>query len=141
MGLKLCLDSNVFIAIANREADGPACERIIDAIEGKIHHGVVSTITLAEIEVGYYKQGSFSEARAFAVKVLTDYQLVPVTDEVAIEGAKIRASTGIRLPDALIVATARVTRCDVLITRDGAVPTRPGVEVLGPARFARDHLP
>ena len=41
---------------------------------------------------------------------------MPVTYEVAREGARLRASTDLSMPDALIVASAVVVGADVLVT-------------------------
>lgn len=54
-----------------------------------------------------------------AAKVLLDvFQLVPVTSTIADEGARIRRETGLKLPDALIAATA-LLQSATLVTANG----------------------
>jgi predicted nucleic acid-binding protein len=43
---------------------------------------------------------------------------VPVSYEVAREGARLRASTDLPMPDALIVASAIIAGADVVVTAD-----------------------
>ena len=138
--MRVCLDSNVFIAIKDKEANAPACEKIVDAIENKQMEGVVSTIVLSEVEVGYYMNKEYSDAQAFAIKITTEYVFIPVLDDVAIEGAKIRALTGMRLPDALISATAQKTQCDYLITTDIPLFKKSKYKVISPTDFASQLL-
>jgi predicted nucleic acid-binding protein len=64
------------------------------------------------------------------IGALTDLDLVPVTYDVAREAARIRAATDLRMPDALIVATARVSDADVLVTGDRS--WRPRLKALLP---------
>ncbi len=139
--MKVCIDSNIFIAIKNKEATAPACEKILDAIEDTKLQGIVSTIVLSEVEVGFYSNNEISDAQAFAAKLLQNYTLVPVNDDIAIEGARIRADTGMRLPDALISATARIAACDFLISSDIPVMEKSQFQVLDPETFAKMHLP
>ena len=140
MGLKVCLDSNVFISIKNKEGNAADCTKILDAIEqGKID-GVVSSIVLAEVEVGYYMNKEYSDAEAFVTKIISDYTLVPVPEDIAVEGAKIRAMTGMRLPDALISATAQVTRSDFLITTDIPVFKKSSYKVITPTDFSANNI-
>ncbi|NMC05489.1 MAG: PIN domain-containing protein [Candidatus Lokiarchaeota archaeon] len=138
--MKVCIDSNVFIAVKNKEPSAHACERILDAIENNRLHGVVSTIVLSEVEVGFYLNNEASDAQAFAVKVRHDYSLVPVSDDIAIEAARIRADTGMRLPDALISATALASACDFLISSDIPMMKQNRFHVIDPETFVKNHL-
>jgi predicted nucleic acid-binding protein len=139
--LRVCLDSNVFIAIKDNEVNALDCEKIIDAIETKKMEGVVSAIVLSEVEVGYYMNNEYSDAQAFALKITNEYIFVPVLDDVAIEGAKIRALTGMRLPDALISASAQKTQCDFLITTDIPLFKKSKYKIINPTDFANQQLP
>ncbi len=46
-----------------------------------------------------------------------DYRAID--DEVLEKAASLRAETGLRTPDAILVATSMLAGCDVLITNDG----------------------
>ena len=58
------------------------------------------------------------------------FQLVPVSRPILIEAARLRAeSRALKLPDAIHVATARASGCEVLLTNDRALTTSPGLQV------------
>ncbi len=118
MGLKLCLDSNIFIAIHNQESNHAECERIIKAIEENRHKGIISTIVITEILVGYYQIGDINEMNVFSAKIKVGYDLIPISINIAQEAAELRALSRIRLPDALILATAKISQADYLISND-----------------------
>ena len=77
----------------------------------------LSTVTVAEILVRPFRHGAsaVSTAEGF-LQHFADIRLVPVTYEVAREGARLRASTDLPLPDALILASAVVAGVDVVVT-------------------------
>lgn len=52
--MKVCIDTSVFIAVKNIEADAHQCEKILDAVDDKEIEGVVSSIVIAETLVGFY---------------------------------------------------------------------------------------
>ena len=49
-----------------------------------------------------------------------DIEIAEVSYDIAREAARLRAITGIRTPDAIILATALVTRVDQVVTSDRA---------------------
>jgi len=49
-----------------------------------------------------------------------DIEIVEVSYDIARETARLRATTGIRTPDAIILATALVTKVDQVVTNDRA---------------------
>lgn len=76
-------------------------------------------VTVAEILVRPFRRGPAAVATAEAfLQHFADMRLVPVTYEVAREGARLRASTDLPMPDALIVASAIVAGADVVVTVD-----------------------
>lgn len=119
--MKVCLDTNVFIAVKNREPGSDKCERILDSIEAGKHVGVVSTIVLGEVMVGFFLLGEKMEASLFLSKVVQDYVVSPVNVEISRLAAEIRAESGLRFPDAIVVATARENDCELLLTKDKEV--------------------
>ncbi len=130
--IKIDLDTNIFIAVKNQEAEHEFCERILDAIDMGRIEAIVSTIVVAEVIVGFYSNNEELDADRFSDHSLLKYNIQPVTLEIADLGAKIRA-TGLRLPDALIVATAIQTQSS-LITMDDSV-RYPHLEIVTPERF------
>jgi predicted nucleic acid-binding protein len=69
---------------------------------------------------GYYVSGEEREKDEFLTHILSspNYRVVEVTVSIADEAGRIRASTGLRLPDALIFASGLREKADFLITYD-----------------------
>lgn len=81
--------------------------------------GIVSTVTLAELLAGPYRDGEPEKAdaaRSF-VEGLPNTRLGDVTPEIADRAAWLRPR-GFRMPDALILATAMVHSADAVVTND-----------------------
>ena len=121
MALKVLIDTNVFITVKNREE--PHCasaKAVFDKIDEGALRGVISTIVLAEMCSGYYASGEEREKDEFLTHILAspNYRVVEVTVGIADEAGRIRASTGLRLPDALIFASGLREKADFFITYD-----------------------
>jgi len=138
--MRVCVDSNVFIAIENKEEDAEACATIVDAIEQEKLEGVISAIVLSEVEVGFFTNKALPDATEFEAKILDKYIFVPVSADIAMAGASLRAATGMKLPDSLIVASATATACDFIISTDIPVLKKTGYTVVDPSAFCADHL-
>jgi predicted nucleic acid-binding protein len=135
MDLKICLDTNIFIAVINKESDSIYCEMIFNAIEKNRIESALSTIVIAEILVGFNQNADNEGKQKFLDKVRLKYQVFPVTLEIAEQGAEIRASTNLRLPDALIFATMIQTHADVLISNDHPLAKKEKKRIMSPKEF------
>ena len=120
MALKVVIDTNIFISIKNKEPYMIGSREVLDKIDEGTLKGIVSTIAIAEMCSGYYAAGELKEKDEFLMHILTspNYGVVDVTATIADEAGRIRASTGLRLPDALIVATGLREKADYLVTYD-----------------------
>jgi len=80
----------------------------------------VSTITVSEVMAGPFKARNDILAGQYhqAFRGSRNWEIVPVTEEIAILAARIRAVRGLRLPDAIQVATAVATGSFGLVTHD-----------------------
>ena len=80
----------------------------------------VSTITVAEVVAGPLKAGNEILAAQYceALRASKNWEIIPVTEEIAILAARIRAIRNLRLPDAIQVATAVATGSVALVTHD-----------------------
>lgn len=84
---------------------------------------VVSPVTLAECLVIPIRLGQAKSQQDF-IDMLTntdEISFVPITAAVSQEVALMRVRYGLKLPDALQVATALVAGCDAFLTNDAAL--------------------
>jgi predicted nucleic acid-binding protein len=120
-GASLLVDSSVVLAyLAGGEAASSRATELFDAfIATGRNPASLSTVTVAEILVRPFRRGAGAVATAEGfLQHFADIRLVPVTYEVAREGARLRASTDLPMPDALILASALVVGIDVVVTAD-----------------------
>lgn len=123
MALKAVLDTNIFLNVINQEdpffSDSSA---LLDLVDDGRFFGVVSTISVAELSAGYYAAGDEAGLKRFLLHILSseNYQLVDVDSNVAELAGKIRTETGLRLPDALIIASGLKAGAKSVVTHDEA---------------------
>ncbi len=78
----------------------------------------ISCITLAEVLTGPLRQGQDALAQRYE-RALTDHYLVlPVSNAIAALAARMRARYGLKLPDAIQLATALDLEAAALVTHD-----------------------
>lgn len=116
----VALDTNVFVRVSEGQRGWERCASILERIEAGKMEGVVSTVVLAELSVGFYRRGRVKEKDEFFARLgaLSGYRVVPVTAAIAERGGGVRAATGLALPDALILATAMEAGARTLLTDD-----------------------
>ena len=138
--MKIALDTNIFIAIMNQEPDSEYCEQIITAVEKAQIKAILSTIVVAEILVGFNQKQDEKGKQRILDKISLQYQIVPVSLEIAEKSAAIRASTNIKLPDAIIYATALASEAEVLISKDGPLIKRGKIAIMNPKEFLKEYM-
>ena len=115
MGLAL-LDSSIVIGALNRDdAIHEAASRAVRA-ERDRHALAISALTYAEILVGPLQAGG----RAVAVleRFAAQVRIVDLSPDIARLAAELRAARGLKLPDAVILATGLRLGVDVILTAD-----------------------
>lgn len=114
----VCLDSSALIAYLG----GPSRVRELAArlIEQPGLVLVISTITVAEAVTRPATQGDQRHVAALraALRSLPNLAIVPFDEPHAVETAFVRAETGLKLPDAAVVATARLAGAAALLGND-----------------------
>jgi predicted nucleic acid-binding protein len=132
MHRRIALDSNVLIYLL--EDDGVRAETaaaIVDAIaEGDVE-GVVASLGLLESLVGPARAHDAArfELAAAAPRDL-GLDVVPLDAELAADAAWIRGGSGVGLPDAIHLATARAAGATALVTNDRRLRSRSHLEVV-----------
>jgi predicted nucleic acid-binding protein len=69
-------------------------------------------------------------AHAFRDLLAEHVEIIPVTAEIAEGAAKLRADHGLRIPDAIQVATAVIHKADFFLTNDARLGRLNQLEVL-----------
>jgi predicted nucleic acid-binding protein len=93
---------------------------LLDAVDDGRLEALVSVVTLAELRAG------FSDAQLPALwtpflshlRASRSYSIEPVDEAIALAAGQLRESTGLALPDALVLATAELRRAEVVATQD-----------------------
>lgn len=121
MAPRVILDTNIFLNVINREEPHYGSSReLLDLIDAGEVEAVVSVITIAELSTGYYLAGDERGRREFLLHLLSseNYVVAEVDVGVADSAGRIRAETGLRLPDSIIVASGLREDVDLIVTHD-----------------------
>jgi len=119
------VDAGVLIGFLDR--NDPHHRAAADALAATVDRGdrmAVPSSALAEMLVGPSRQGPHSVAAVLHLIERVPFEIAPLDKDVAVAAAALRAQhRAIKLPDALVLATARVIGADVLLTTDRGWPT------------------
>jgi len=110
----------------------PVVSPFFQALDRGDFRAVTSTITLLEVLVHPLRTGQTSLCSRYR-DILTrarNLSLVDVSVPIAERAAELRASTGLRTPDAVQVAAALTHGARFFLTNDGRLPTIAGLKVL-----------
>jgi predicted nucleic acid-binding protein len=93
---------------------------------------VTSILTLTEVLVHPYRNDNQSLAQQYFHILLNSRNLrtLPVSAEVAVEAARIRAAYRLKTPDSIQLATARVGQATAFFSNDDKLTTVPGIELI-----------
>ncbi|MEU4534466.1 PIN domain-containing protein [Streptosporangium sp. NPDC023825] len=118
------LDTNVIVGLL--DPDDALHSQARDAVrrwEDKMASFAISVITWGELRVGAIRKGVAAERMLEAFRAAVIDRIVGVDEATAESAALLRAADlTIRVPDALIIATAREAKADVLLTADRKFP-------------------
>jgi predicted nucleic acid-binding protein len=129
---RVYLDTNIFIyALEGYPAFRPILTTLFNALDRGELTAVTSELTLAEALVKPLLD-RHAERQAAYLQVLQpspSLHLAPVSREVLLAAARLRAETGLKLPDAIHAATAQLTGCDQFLTNDARLTSLPGLAI------------
>jgi predicted nucleic acid-binding protein len=112
------LDASVLIALLDEEDVGRRVARAAVDQSKRDHHDLLIPVTaLSESIVAPYRRSRRDGQRAEAALAALG-SLVDVTRDIACQAAQLRAMRQIKLPDALILATAMHVAADQILTLD-----------------------
>ena len=89
----------------------------------------ISTIAIAEVLAGPFKNGQDVLAKRYE-KALSAFDVIPVTQDIAVSASRLRISCALKLMDALQAATALEIGAQALVTHDRDFSRFSGLPVL-----------
>ena len=116
------LDANPIIyTVEKHPVYGPLLQPLWQAAQARTIEVVSSELALMETLVGPLKSGNTTLERDYEQALLgTEVRLLAITQPILREAARLRATTRLKTPDALHLATARQAGCVLFVTNDGA---------------------
>lgn len=121
----IALDASTTLAyLAGDEAVSGVASWIFDGcLASGRNGGLLSTLTAAELLVRPFRAGDASVANVEAfLRFFGSIRLAEVTYPIARTAARLRAATGISMPDAIVIGTAIEHGADIIATNDRAWP-------------------
>ena len=121
LGAKVCLDTNIVIyAVEGFATLATQIQALLSAMDDAEISAVTSELTLAEVLIKPLRdqnQAGLDAYRQFLTST-TVFQSVPISKDILEEAARICATTKLKLPDAIHLATATLNNCDSFLTND-----------------------
>jgi predicted nucleic acid-binding protein len=121
MAIIALIDTNIILNAKNAsETHSTSSLQLLDAIEDGLVYGVISVISISELCIGYYSQEDMKGKDELLTHLISNknFEIVDLDIKIADTAAKIRADTGLRLPDAILVATGLIKSAQYLVTND-----------------------
>ena len=129
------LDTNLIVyAVEGFDEHRAFLEGLFRLIDAGQTTAVTSELTLAEALVRPLEAGHDDVIKLYDNLLQNSERLgfLPIDRSILLEAARYRAELGIKLPDAIHVATAIAGNCDVFLTNDKRIKLPPGLTLHTP---------
>ena len=129
---KVYCDVNIFIyALEGFPEIEAALKALFKGIDTGTIDAVTSELALAEALIKPFENRNVQHQAIYdaAIRNRKGLEVVPVSRNVLIEAARLRGTSGLKLPDAIHVATALQSGCAVFLTNDDRIK-HPNLEVV-----------
>lgn len=130
-GAQLLLDSAPLIYWLEGNPLSGRFARVFEGIDALRWRAIVTPVTLAEIVAGPLRHGRHGLAEQYRMLLTSGprFRLRALDADLSMFAARLRAEHGLRLPDAIQLATAVSECCDALVTHDRDFPVGAGIEI------------
>lgn len=121
MGMKITLDTNIFLNVKNKEEPFYEYSKtILNKIDEGNIKAIVSIVTIAELSIGYYKTNELKDKDEFFAGLYSNknYKIINLDLKLADKSGEIKYKTNLKLPDCIIIASSTLERASCLITND-----------------------
>ena len=132
-------DTNVIIYLVEGFS---GYERLIDSVQDMLEndefYAYTSELSICESLVKPLKIGAADIANLFHTFLEKSgcFRMIPIDKDILFRSAHISASTSMKTPDAIHVATAMASACDIFFTNDKNIRTPKGLDKV----IFSDHL-
>lgn len=128
---RVLIDTSVWIYhLESHPEFGPPAGRVIESLEEGRFRGITSELTLLELTVRPLQLGRQDVADHY--EVLLDYfphlEIVPISREILLDAAVLRARQKLRTPDAIQLATGIRAGATLAVTNDKLWRSAPLIE-------------
>lgn len=130
---RVLIDTGVWIYHFEQHPQfGPPAGKVIERLEAGKFRGIASELTLLELTVRPLQLGRQDVADDYEVLLgyFPNLELEPVSRDILIEAAGLRARHRLRTPDAIQIATGLRTGATLAVTNDEAWRSLPFIETL-----------
>ena len=120
-GSRILLDTVALIYfLEENERYSKSAEKIFSRIESGQLQGVIASLVFAELLVPLYRSGDPQAATGLSNRLrnFRNLEAIPLTTEISMGAARLRADYGLRTPDAIHAATAISTQSTGILTND-----------------------
>ena len=120
-GSRVLLDTVALIYfLEENERYSKSAEKIFSRIESGQLQGVMASLVFAELLVPLYRSGDPQAATGLSNRLrnFRNLEVIPLTTEISMGAARLRADYGLRTPDAIHAATAISTQSNGILTND-----------------------
>jgi predicted nucleic acid-binding protein len=120
-GDRIYLDTNAWIYALEGYSDfRPELTLLFEQIQIGTLTGITSELTLAELLVKPFRDRDQAQQGRYkkAISNRKNFYILPVLRDLLIDAAAVRASTQLKLPDAIHAATALRANCTTFLTND-----------------------
>lgn len=120
-GSRVLLDTVALIYfLEENERYSKSAEKIFSRIESGQLQGVMASLVFAELLVPLYRSGDPQAATGLSNRLrnFRNLEVIPLTTEISMGAARLRADYGLRTPDAIHAATAISTQSTGILTND-----------------------
>ncbi len=123
MGMKITLDTNIFLNVKNKEEPFYKFSKsILEAVDSGDQdlEAIISVITITELCVGYYRNNELIDKDEFLSGLSSNknYKIIDYDSNTADKTAELRSKINLKLPDCAIIATTIIEKSETLITND-----------------------
>jgi predicted nucleic acid-binding protein len=127
------IDTSIWIYHLEQNPEfAPAAGRIIEDLEEGRFRGIASELTLLELTVKPLQLGRQDVADDYEIMLgyFPNLELEPISREILMEAAALRARQGLRTPDAIQIVTGLRAGATLAVSNDQAWRKLPVIETL-----------